>query len=74
MLPNGDVLVAGGSPQPEVYDASTNLFRPIESPALNGFLFSTATLLKTGEVLIAGGYGVRPADGAVKGAWPYSIR
>jgi Galactose oxidase, central domain/Kelch motif len=74
MLPNGNVLVAGGSPQPEVYEASTNLFRPIESPALNGFLFSTATLLKTGEVLIAGGYGARPADGAVKNAWLYSIR
>jgi hypothetical protein len=74
MLPNGNVLVAGGSQQPEVYEASTNLFRPIESPALNGFQFSTATLLKTGEVLIAGGYGARPADGAVKSAWLYSVR
>lgn len=74
MLPNGNVLVAGGSQQPEVYETATNLFHPIESPALNGFLFSTATLLKTGEVLIAGGYGARPADGAVKSAWIYSVR
>jgi hypothetical protein len=74
MLPNGNVLVAGGTQQPEVYEASTNLFRPIESPALKGFLFSTATLLKTGQILIAGGYGARPADGAVKNAWLYSVR
>ncbi len=74
MLPSGNVLVAGGSQQPEIYEASTNLFRPIESPSLSGFLFSTATLLKTGQVLIAGGYGARPADGAVKDAWLYSIR
>ncbi len=74
MLPNGNVLVAGGSPQPEVYEASTNDFRLIPSPTLRGFQFSSATLLKTGEVLIAGGYGARPADGAVKDAWLYSVR
>ena len=71
-LPNGDVLVAGGSEQAEVYEISAKRFRPIESPALNGFLFSTATVLKNGKVLIVGGYGARPADGAVKNAWLYS--
>jgi len=72
LQPNGNVLVAGGNQRAEVYDGSAKLFRPIESPALDGFLFSTATVLKNGKVLIVGGYGARPTDGAVKSAWLYS--
>ena len=65
MLRNGKVLIAGGygnsSPyfldSPEVYDPATNTFAASTStPMMNaGRIFATATLLRNGKVLIAGG-------------------
>lgn len=70
-LGNGQILVAGGADHPEVYDPTSNRFLPTTGNNLDGFCFSTATLLGNGEALIVGGYGYRPGDGAVNHAWLY---
>ncbi len=56
LLPDGRVLIAGGARQLEIYDpASKRSARsgPMLGEALN---YSSATLLRDGSVLIAGGY------------------
>jgi hypothetical protein len=40
----------------------------VNGDALDGYLFSTATLLRDGRVLLVDGYGHHSADGAVKQA------
>jgi hypothetical protein len=59
LLPDGKVLIAGGSPQHSVdlYDAYANTFAPAAfQPALHyDDYYATATLLPNGKVLIAGG-------------------
>jgi hypothetical protein len=64
LLPNGQVLIAGGfgnspdvSASTELYDSATNKFAPAAStPIMNtGRGGATATLLTSGKVLIAGG-------------------
>lgn len=70
-LPNGTVLVAGGADQPEVYDPASGSFRNTSGPALNGFYFSTVTVLPDNTVLILGGYGYHQAEGAVDQAYQY---
>ncbi|RPI69043.1 MAG: kelch-like protein, partial [Geobacteraceae bacterium] len=62
LLPNGKVIVAGGSRdssllvQSELYDPATGTWTLIDS--LNFARDShTATLLSNGEVLVAGGFG-----------------
>ncbi len=61
LLPDGKVLIAGGSAQQstDLYDAYANSFAPaVFQPALNAvYYFATATLLPNGNVLIAGGSG-----------------
>jgi len=69
-LKDGRVLVAGGAEQPEVYDANTGAFIPVGGSKLDGFLFSTATLLNDGKVLLAGGY-AKPGGAGVNNAWLY---
>jgi hypothetical protein len=69
-LKNGRILIAGGAEQPEVYDALSGAFIPVGGPKLDGFLFSTATLLNDGRVLLAGGY-ARPGGSGVNNAWLY---
>jgi hypothetical protein len=54
-LPNGDTLVAGGDAALEVFDAKARIFNTSVNLDKDYF-FSTATLLKDGRVLIAGGY------------------
>jgi N-acetylneuraminic acid mutarotase len=68
-LRNGRVLVAGGADQMEVYDPSANAFTTLAGPKLRGYLFSTATVLSDGKVLLVNGYGNRPTEGAVRQAW-----
>lgn len=71
-LRGGRILVAGGADQPEVYDPASNYFLPTTGSKLDGFYFSTATLLSNGEVLIVGGYGfMHLGGGAVNHAWLY---
>lgn len=55
-LKDGRVLIAGGAEQPEVYDPNSGVVVPVRGATLDGFLFSTATLLSDGRVLLAGGY------------------
>jgi beta-lactamase regulating signal transducer with metallopeptidase domain len=55
-LPNGDVLIAGGSDHVELYDAAHDRFRTIEPRMDNARNLASAVLLNDGSVLIAGGY------------------
>ena len=60
LLPNGQVLITGGSDNPttlnsaEVYDPLGGGFTLID-PMLTPRLFHTATLLPTGQILVVGG-------------------
>lgn len=69
-LRDGRTLIAGGADQPEVFDAASRKFFPVPGAKLDGFLFSTATVLKDGSVLICGGYS-RPGGAGVNHAWLY---
>jgi N-acetylneuraminic acid mutarotase len=62
LLPNGDVLIAGGmnsnesySDTVEIYSPATNTFRSVQSMSARR-VGHTATLLPNGKVLLAGGY------------------
>lgn len=72
-LRDGRVLVAGGGKRVEVYDPATGLFAAVKGGLATTKYYATATLLASGEVLIAGGYSFEssadmPADA---GAWLY---
>ena len=69
-LKDGRVLIAGGADRPELYDPNSGAFVPVGGAALDGFLFSTATLLGDGRVLLAGGY-AKPGGAGVTHAWLY---
>ena len=69
-LTDGRVLIGGGADQPEVYNPTTGSFVVPSGSTLDGFLFSTATLLADGEVLLAGGYS-KPGGTGVNHAWIY---
>jgi len=56
-LQDGRILVAGGSNKVEVYDPRTSSFGEVGNDLGSENLFTTATLLPNGKVLIAGGYG-----------------
>jgi hypothetical protein len=74
LLRNGDVLVAGGAREVEVFEAGAERFVPAGSLDKSHF-FSAATRLADGRVLISGGYGT--GDGRANGpvssalAWIY---
>ena len=55
-LASGDVLVAGDSPRAEVYDVRAGGFRLTQGSLGASWSFTTATPLRDGTVLIAGGY------------------
>jgi hypothetical protein len=59
-LPSGRVLVAGGARRAELYDPATRRFRPA-GDAGGALSFATATALRDGRVLVAGGYDDRIA-------------
>ncbi len=67
-LRDGRVLIAGGAARPEVYDPKSRTFIPVGGATLDGFCFSTATLLNDGRVLLAGGY-AKPGGSGVDHAW-----
>jgi hypothetical protein len=69
-LRDGTILVGGGADQPEVYDPESGKFHLASGAKLDGFLFSTATGLANGEVLLAGGYAT-PGGAGVSHAWLY---
>jgi hypothetical protein len=58
-LGSGDVVVAGGAPSPEVYDAREGVFRSVQGTLGPTRLFLTATGLDSGGVLLVGGYDLR---------------
>lgn len=56
-LGNGDVLVAGGAPEAEVFDGTTARFLRARGDLTEAHFFAAASRLKDGRVLITGGYG-----------------
>lgn len=72
LLKNGKVVIAGGADSVEIYDPATRSFSVAKGSLGTKRLFSTATLLLTGEVLITGGYGQNVSASA--GAWVYHNR
>jgi len=56
VLKDGTVVVAGGSPQVELYEPEKRSFSRINGELEKALFFSSATLLSDGRVLIAGGY------------------
>jgi hypothetical protein len=70
VLRSGDVLVAGGGPRVERYNAPAGTFGG-RLPLTTALSFSTATLLPGGFVLVAGGYDedIRPTAAA----WFYGL-
>lgn len=57
MLANGQLVIAGGATSVEIFDPVTRSFTVIEGMMADVRLFSTATLLHDGRILITGGYG-----------------
>lgn len=68
-LKDGRILIGGGGDQVEMYTPTTNSFSLVSGTVLDGYLFSSETLLADGKVLLVGGYGHHPMSGAVNHAW-----
>lgn len=70
LLPDGDVLIAGGadgsgaSDTADLYDPATNAFTPVTSVMSAGRDYPAAAVLSDGDVLIAGGADTAGADEA----------
>lgn len=56
LLKNGEVLIAGGGEQVEIYDPAAKTFSAVAGRMDTERFYSTATLLSDGRVLITGGY------------------
>jgi len=56
LLPGGKVLIAGGAKGSEIYEPSSGSFRMVPGDYQTVLLFSCATLLQNGQVLVTGGY------------------
>lgn len=67
LLPSGDVLVVAGAPQVERFDSRAGRFVALSGELAGPHEFATATLLKSGDVLVLGGYGERIETSAA--AW-----
>lgn len=68
-LRSGQLLVAGGDRQAEVYDARTGQFAVVAGEMGDARHFMTETLLSDGRVLLAGGYAYNPE--ATAQTWIY---
>ena len=74
LLPSGKALMAGGASNAVVFDPADNTFSVVAGSlgtSRLSRLFSTATLLSTGEVLITGGYGL--GQNVSANAWVYKL-
>jgi hypothetical protein len=69
VLPSGLVLIAGGAPQAETYDPRSRTFSLVAGEARLAGQFSAVAKLKSGGVLITGGYG--NGGGPRSSAWLY---
>ena len=72
LLKDGKVIVTGGGPRVEIFDPVTGLFSAVEGSVGSPRYYSTATLLASGEVLIAGGYSNSRGMFPNASAWIYS--
>jgi hypothetical protein len=69
---NGQLLLAGGALEAELYDPSGGVFERVSGDFGDRPLFAAASLLVDGSVLITGGYGLHSYARA--NAWIYTIR
>jgi hypothetical protein len=56
LLPDGNVIIAGGSDKAEFYNNASRKFELVDGNMGTKRLFACATLLPNGDVLITGGY------------------
>lgn len=71
LLPSGEVLVAGGADKPEIFDPVHQNFSVTEDQLSGPQMFTTATLLHDGNVLVLGGYDERIQTSA--SAWSVQV-
>ncbi len=69
VLPNGQVLLAGGAAEAELFTPATNRFSLVAGAVPVAGLFSAVALIGTTDVLITGGYG--HDRGPQAAAWRY---
>lgn len=69
LLASGQLLVAGGSKQAEIFDATSGKFQVVDGQISDAWHFMSETRLKDGSVLLAGGY--PNSDRATAEAWIY---
>lgn len=69
LLPNGNVLIAGGANRAEIYQTASGKFAIVCGSMGTERLFSCATLLQNEQVLITGGYNENQETSA--SAWLY---
>jgi Kelch motif/Galactose oxidase, central domain len=69
VLPSGLVLISGGAPQAETYDAASRSFALVPGEPRMAGQFSAVALLRGGGALITGGYG--NGTGPRSSAWLY---
>jgi hypothetical protein len=69
LLPNGNVLIAGGAQVAEIYQPASGTFTRVPGSMGTGRFFSCAILLQNGEVLVTGGYDQHEETSA--NAWIY---
>ena len=71
LLPNGEVLVAGGGAQAELYHPETDTFSSASGELGLDLTYTTVTPLQNGQLLVAGGYdrGIH----VVNNAWLYAV-
>jgi len=72
LLPNGNVLIAGGANGAEIYKTASGKFAMVYGSMGTKRLFSCASLLKNGQVLITGGYNENQE--ASENAWIYNYK
>ncbi len=69
LLPDGSVLIAGGGAKAELFDPKRSSFQSLDTGTGSPEWFMTETALKSGEVLLLGGYSTSMAS--TNQAWMY---